>query len=423
MQAIIASPTSPRSAALRQQKASPSRAATQPAARRQREAADHADPPDGRVVPRSAVIRRKVGLDAVIGMVPVLGDLVSAGIGLYLVFEARELGASRWLQAEDGWQPAARTSWSASFPCSATSSTSCSRPSAQPQAAAEGTRRAVHRRRPLTPRGAPQPLPRIRRARPFEIAQGGHRGFALNWPFSRRVHGHAYDPPSPPRARTRRRFSQARRSQVGRRARPAPRGGTTARPVAAGDVAPARTTGAVDRFAVSQAVAAANRARDRRDQRHPEGRGAGRPRGADAVADAAEQGGGDAGETGRPGHRTGRRLAQGRLSLQKPAVAPLLREAEVRCRSNCSSFQAWVKETGQKVVILFEGATPPARAHHPALHGAPEPARLAGGGAGEAQRVRARPVVLPALRAAPAHARRDRDVRPLLVQTAPASSG
>jgi hypothetical protein len=45
------------------------------------------------------LIRQQVGLDALIGMVPVLGDLVSAGIGLYLVFEARELGASRWLQA------------------------------------------------------------------------------------------------------------------------------------------------------------------------------------------------------------------------------------------------------------------------------------------------------------------------------------
>jgi len=44
-------------------------------------------------------VRRKVGLDAMIGVVPVVGDLVSAGIGLYLVFEARELGASRWLQA------------------------------------------------------------------------------------------------------------------------------------------------------------------------------------------------------------------------------------------------------------------------------------------------------------------------------------
>ena len=45
------------------------------------------------------LLRRKVGLDAIIGMVPVVGDLASAGIGLYLVFEARELGASRWLQA------------------------------------------------------------------------------------------------------------------------------------------------------------------------------------------------------------------------------------------------------------------------------------------------------------------------------------
>lgn len=45
------------------------------------------------------VVGRKFGLDAVIGLVPVVGDLVSAGIGVYLVFEARELGASRWLQA------------------------------------------------------------------------------------------------------------------------------------------------------------------------------------------------------------------------------------------------------------------------------------------------------------------------------------
>jgi hypothetical protein len=45
------------------------------------------------------VLRRKVGLDALIGLVPVAGDLVSAGVGLYLVLEARELGASRRLQA------------------------------------------------------------------------------------------------------------------------------------------------------------------------------------------------------------------------------------------------------------------------------------------------------------------------------------
>ena len=44
-------------------------------------------------------LRTRVGLDAVLGLVPVAGDLLSAAIGLYLVAQARELGASRWLQA------------------------------------------------------------------------------------------------------------------------------------------------------------------------------------------------------------------------------------------------------------------------------------------------------------------------------------
>ncbi len=44
-------------------------------------------------------LRTRVGLDALFGLVPVVGDLVSGALGLYLVFEARQLGASRWLQA------------------------------------------------------------------------------------------------------------------------------------------------------------------------------------------------------------------------------------------------------------------------------------------------------------------------------------
>ncbi len=44
-------------------------------------------------------LRRGVGLDALLGLVPVAGDAVSALIGLYSVIQARELGASRWLQA------------------------------------------------------------------------------------------------------------------------------------------------------------------------------------------------------------------------------------------------------------------------------------------------------------------------------------
>ncbi len=39
---------------------------------------------------------QRMGLDAFIGLVPVVGDLVSATLGTYLVWEARNLGMSRW---------------------------------------------------------------------------------------------------------------------------------------------------------------------------------------------------------------------------------------------------------------------------------------------------------------------------------------
>ncbi|MGH6622652.1 MAG: DUF4112 domain-containing protein [Burkholderiaceae bacterium] len=45
-------------------------------------------------------LKTRVGLDVVLGMVPVAGDLLSAAIGLTVVLQARELGASRWLQAK-----------------------------------------------------------------------------------------------------------------------------------------------------------------------------------------------------------------------------------------------------------------------------------------------------------------------------------
>lgn len=44
------------------------------------------------------VVRRRVGLDAIAGLIPVVGDLVTAAMGLYLVWEARNLGMSRWQQ-------------------------------------------------------------------------------------------------------------------------------------------------------------------------------------------------------------------------------------------------------------------------------------------------------------------------------------
>ena len=37
-----------------------------------------------------------VGLDAIIGLVPVLGDIVTTGLGAYIVWEAKNLGLPRW---------------------------------------------------------------------------------------------------------------------------------------------------------------------------------------------------------------------------------------------------------------------------------------------------------------------------------------
>lgn len=41
-------------------------------------------------------INRRVGLDAILGLVPVFGDIAAAGLGAWLVWEARNLGMSRW---------------------------------------------------------------------------------------------------------------------------------------------------------------------------------------------------------------------------------------------------------------------------------------------------------------------------------------
>jgi hypothetical protein len=39
---------------------------------------------------------RKAGLDAVVGLVPVVGDVVTAVLGAYIVWEASNLGLPRW---------------------------------------------------------------------------------------------------------------------------------------------------------------------------------------------------------------------------------------------------------------------------------------------------------------------------------------
>ncbi|WP_156777386.1 DUF4112 domain-containing protein [Erythrobacter sp. NAP1] len=37
-----------------------------------------------------------IGLDALIGLVPVIGDFITTALGAYIVWEARNLGMSKW---------------------------------------------------------------------------------------------------------------------------------------------------------------------------------------------------------------------------------------------------------------------------------------------------------------------------------------
>ena len=41
-------------------------------------------------------INRPVGLDVIVGLIPVVGDVIAAAMGAYIVWEARNLGLPRW---------------------------------------------------------------------------------------------------------------------------------------------------------------------------------------------------------------------------------------------------------------------------------------------------------------------------------------
>ena len=41
-------------------------------------------------------LNRRVGLDAVLGLVPGIGDVLSAALASYIIWEARQLGLPRW---------------------------------------------------------------------------------------------------------------------------------------------------------------------------------------------------------------------------------------------------------------------------------------------------------------------------------------
>ena len=98
---------------------------------------------------------------------------------------------------------------------------------------------------------------------------------------------------------------------------------------------------------------------------------------------------------------------------QAPAADRAAEAAELGARS-----------TGERIVILFEGRDAAGKGgtikrfmEHLNPRGRPRR------GAGEADRAREHPVVLPALHQAPAGRRRDRALRPVLVQPGRASSG
>ncbi|WP_420143451.1 DUF4112 domain-containing protein [Sphingobium sp.] len=41
-------------------------------------------------------INRRVGLDSIVGLIPVVGDIATAAMGAWIVWEARNLGMSKW---------------------------------------------------------------------------------------------------------------------------------------------------------------------------------------------------------------------------------------------------------------------------------------------------------------------------------------
>jgi hypothetical protein len=47
-------------------------------------------------------INMPIGLDVIIGLVPVLGEIITTAMGAYIIWEARNLGMSRWQQARMG---------------------------------------------------------------------------------------------------------------------------------------------------------------------------------------------------------------------------------------------------------------------------------------------------------------------------------
>ena len=89
----------------------------------------------------------------------------------------------------------------------------------------------------------------------------------------------------------------------------------------------------------------------------------------------------------------------------------------LRLQAELVKLQEWVRTEGARVVVVFEGRDAAGKGGTiKRVTRVPQPPRRPDRRAARADRARADPVVLPALRRAPAGRRRDRAVRPLLVQ-------
>jgi polyphosphate kinase 2 len=136
--------------------------------------------------------------------------------------------------------------------------------------------------------------------------------------------------------------------------RPAARRGNGARPVTAGDVAPARTTKSVDSFAVNEAVSAANEHEiaaitDILKGEAPADREALmqtllRQSKADARASPPE-----------PDLELAEDWRKGGYPYKNLLSRRSYEKQKYRLQVELLKLQAWVKDSGQKVVILFEG--------------------------------------------------------------------
>lgn len=89
-----------------------------------------------------------------------------------------------------------------------------------------------------------------------------------------------------------------------------------------------------------------------------------------------------------------------------------------RLQGELVKLQDWVINQGLKVVVIFEGRDAAGKGGViKAHHAASQSARLPGGGLAATKRARANAMVFSALRGAPPGRRRDRFIRPQLVQS------